>query len=135
MKYIISVLRRERGSAESFWQDFEYEAAPADTAAAALTAINERPELKDASGQSARPIEWECSCLQKKCGACAMVIDGRPGLACDARLSEHGERIRLEPLRKFPVVCRDICPRKIDTEKLLVNANALAIWKRKGKKK
>ena len=72
---------------------------PAETVANALTRINERLE---AAGE--RPIRWEHSCLQKKCGACAMVINGRPGLACDARLSEYGETIRLEPLRKFPRV-------------------------------
>ena len=29
------------------------------------------------------------------------------------------------------LACRDVCPKHIDTENLLVNANALAIWKRK----
>jgi len=29
------------------------------------------------------------------------------------------------------LACKDVCPRHIDTENLLVNANALAIWKRK----
>ena len=33
-----------------------------------------------------------------------MVINGRPGLACAARLAELGERIELQPLRKFPCV-------------------------------
>ena len=33
------------------------------------------------------------------------------------------------------LACRDICPRGIDTEELLVNANAMAVWKRKRKKK
>ena len=32
------------------------------------------------------------------------------------------------------LACKDICPKGIDTEKLLVNANAMAAWKRrKGK--
>ncbi|MBO6047281.1 MAG: hypothetical protein J6P61_05945 [Erysipelotrichaceae bacterium] len=31
--------------------------------------------------------------------------------------------------------CRNVCPRKIDTENLLVNANRLAIWRRRRKRK
>ena len=234
MTYTLSILRHERGREHGFWQDFTYEpASSGDTVATALTAINARSPLLDASGNPARPVTWECSCLQKKCGACAMVIGGRPQLACNARLSgQKGSTIRVEPLRKFPVVedlmvdrtilyenlktiglwlredadlvdrdralayeasgciqcgcclevcpnfyaggsfygmaavpvttrlltemdrkachdmicqyakhfyagcgkslaCRDVCPRGIDTEKMLVNANALAIWKKK----
>lgn len=237
MKYTIKILRHDRGSTKSYWQCFEYEAlSENDTVASALNELNSRSELLDMDGQSARCIEWECSCLQKKCGACAMVIRGRPCLACDALLSAgKADVITVEPLRKFPVICdlvvdrsilfenlktlktwlaadssiserelelayeasgclqcgcclevcpnfyaggnffgmatvpvttrllsgmtpeeyrdlsrlyakhtfegcgkslscKDICPKKIDTEKLLVNANALAVWKRRKKK-
>lgn len=237
MKYILTVLRRERNAKKSQWQSFEYEAQnESDTIASALTVFNMQEVLYDISGNEARKIEWECSCLQKKCGACAMIIDGKPRLACEAKLSEvKNGKIKIEPLRKFPVICdlivdrsilfenlktlklwlssdasagesnqelayeaseclqcgccleicpnfyaggkffgmstvsvtmrllsemepsdyqkiaklyekhifegcgkslacRDVCPKKIDTEKLLVNANALAVWKR-GKKK
>lgn len=91
----------------------------AETVANALTRINERLE---AAGE--KPVRWEHSCLQKKCGACAMVIDGRPGLACDARLSEYGETIRLEPLKKFPVV-EDLL---VDRGVLFENLRALRVW-------
>lgn len=234
MKYILRILRKERDSESRIWQSFEYDTlSENDTVASALSHLNDCAELYDVDGSRARRIEWECSCLQKKCGACAMVIGGRPCLACDARLSEFQKRVvQIEPLRKFPVICdlivdrsilyenlktlrlwltgqseltdryqdlayesseclqcgccleicpnfyvggnfygmatvpittrlltemppseyreiaklysahtfsgcgkslacRDICPKKIDTEKLLVNANALAIWKRK----
>ena len=235
MNVTLKILRRERDVKESFWQCFRYvPKTDNDTVATALTELNKRENLTDADGNPARSVEWECSCLQKKCGACAMVIDGRPRLACDAPLREFVKagRVRVEPLRKFPVVadlvvdrsvmfenlktlrlwfeaeariseaaeelaydasrclqcgccleicpnfyaggsffgmatvpittrlltemtpkeyrvlaklyaahtfagcgkslaCKDICPKKIDTEKLMVNANALALWKRK----
>lgn len=92
---------------------------PAETVANALARINERLE---AAGE--KPVRWEHSCLQKKCGACAMVIDGRPGLACDARLNEYGETIRLEPLRKFPVVEDLLADRSV----LFENLRALRVW-------
>ena len=92
---------------------------PAETVANALTRINEGLEATKKG-----PIRWECSCLQKKCGACAMVINGRPGLACDARLSEYGETIRLEPLKKFPRVADLIVDRSV----LYENLKALGAW-------
>ena len=254
MTYRITVLRQEMGSEEKYRQSFAYESlTDHDTVATALTALNERTPLTDADGSEARRIEWECSCLQKKCGACAMVINGRPGLACDAVLKDivpggrasrsrktgvqtdgqtGAAEIVLEPLKKFPCVsdltvdrsimranlmtmkawlsadseladkyidlayegseciqcgccleicpnfyaggrfygmavtplttrllmeqdkadykktakeyaahlyegcgkslaCKDICPRHIDTERLMVNSNALAVWHRR----
>lgn len=50
------------------------------------------------------PIEWECSCRQGLCGACAMVINGRPALACISFVRDIGTDIRLEPLSKFPLI-------------------------------
>lgn len=91
----------------------------AETVANALARINERLE---AAGE--KPVRWEHSCLQKKCGACAMVIDGRPGLACDARLGDYGETIRLEPLKKFPVV-EDLLA---DRSALFESLRALRVW-------
>ena len=91
MKKILHIKRQQLNSKESYWQDFEFETD--DTSATVATAL------------MTLPVVWSHSCLQKKCGACAMVINGRPQLACDARLSElRGERVTVEPLKKFPVV-------------------------------
>ena len=235
-RFMIRILRRARGDDRSYWQDFCYDlSSPADTVATALRHINARADLRDAQGNKAEPVLWESSCLQQKCGACAMVICGRPALACSVRLLALKDKvIRLEPLRKFPVIadlmvdrsilyqnlktlklwlgsgvelddkdielafesseciqcgcclevcpnfycggeffgmngvpltvkllteserkdylesakeysrhvfegcgkslaCKDICPRNIDTEKMMVNANAVAVWKRRKK--
>ena len=55
------------------------------------------------------PIEYSCSCLQGLCGACAMVINSQPQLACKTFLSddlmvEKYGVITIEPLSKFPVI-------------------------------
>lgn len=43
-------------------------------------------------------------CMQKMCGACGMVICGKPALACDTFLNEiKGDILVLEPLFKFTV--------------------------------
>ncbi len=105
MRKILRILRRERGGEESYWEDFVFETdQEAATAAAALSALRE----KDRTGTGERPfrpIAWDHSCLQKKCGACAMRIQGKPCLACDTRLSSFREEtIVIEPLKKFPVI-------------------------------
>ncbi len=120
MTYEITVLRRKTPEDLPYEQTFRYEARTgADTVASALININ-RGSLTDVNGNKAEPIAWECSCLQKKCGACAMVINGIPRLACDSVLSAVAadDRIRLEPLRKFPAVRDLICDRSVMRENL-----------------
>lgn len=56
-----------------------------------------------------QPIEYSCSCLQGICGACAMVINSVPKLACKTFLNDEREvvennQITIEPLSKFPLV-------------------------------
>ena len=125
MNYTLKILRRERDGKESFWQCFLYiPKTDNDTVATALTELNKRENLTDADGNPARSVEWECSCLQKKCGACAMVISGRPCLACDAKLTDLKKEITVEPLRKFPVVCDLVVDRSI----LYENLKTLKLW-------
>jgi succinate dehydrogenase / fumarate reductase iron-sulfur subunit len=90
------------------------------TVAAALNKINETADS---------PVKWECSCMQKKCGACAMVINGVPRLACGALLSEFAKKgiikiVKLEPLKKFPVVADLIVDRSI----MMKNLKEMQIW-------
>ena len=106
MRKLLDVARRASADEPEWHQVFAYETDDEGaTVATALRELNQRPELLDAEGRPAAPIRWECSCLQKKCGSCAMVIGGVPQVACDAKLAAFkGETITLEPLRKFPVV-------------------------------
>ncbi|MBQ8975354.1 MAG: succinate dehydrogenase, partial [Oscillospiraceae bacterium] len=78
----------------------------------------------DINGAKAERIRWDCGCLQKRCGACAMVINGRPALACGARLGELKQPIRVEPLRKFPVVA-DLT---VDRSVMLENLKTVKAW-------
>ena len=117
MRITIDILRRSSPDAKPFWQSFYYELSsesePGATVATVLSHLNEREPLVDVEGRETPQVRWECSCLQKKCGACAMVINGRPSLACSVKLSESGSCIRLEPLRKFPVIVDLVVDRSI----------------------
>ena len=122
----LEILRRARGESTSHWQTFSYDLVTGnETVASVLTALNAREPLMDTEGKEARPIVWECSCLQKKCGACAVVVQGKPCLACDAKLALiKGDVVRVEPLRKFPVICDLMVDRSI----LFENLKTLKLW-------
>ena len=121
----IEILRRASAEDEPRWQSFLYEPEDgAETVATLLTRLNGRDPLMDTDGNPAEPIRWDCGCLQKKCGACAMVICGRPRLACDTRLRELKEPVRIEPLRKFPCVADLIVDRSI----LFENLKTVSAW-------
>lgn len=125
MERIFDILRRNGEGGEPYYQSFRYATSDeTETVATALTVLNADPDLRDTSGQPAQPIAWECSCLQKKCGACAMVIDGLPRLACDVKLSDCKDTIQLEPLKKFPVVADLIVDRTVMQD----NLRELRLW-------
>ncbi len=76
------------------WEGFRIEAGPTMTVLDALFQVVER---HDAS------LGFRASCGAGACGSCAMVIDGREGLACRTLLDGLGTTVRLEPLRHLPV--------------------------------
>ena len=110
MKKVLHIRRQKAGSNDAYWEDFIYECKEADTVATALMTL---------------PVVWEHSCLQKRCGACAVVINGIPRLACDTRLSSlKGERVVIEPLRKFPVV-EDLL---VDRSSMMDKLREMELW-------
>lgn len=126
MKLTFEILRRPHGAPEGRFQRIQWEMADESaTVATALSAMNRDPALKDVDGHPVGHIHWECSCLQKKCGACAMRINDMPRLACDTRLAPlSGGVIQLEPLKKFPVVADLIVNRQV----LFDNLKAMKAW-------
>ena len=125
MNYLLDVFRGAPGS-PSARQTFSFETDDATaTVATALTELNLREALFDVDGNAADPIEWECSCLQRRCGACAMLIDGRPALACDTRLQElPSATVKLDPLAKFPLV-RDLA---VDRSAIFAGLERMGAW-------
>lgn len=113
---IVRILRRENPQSASFFQDFEYPCKDRERATVAriLDDLNYNDDLFDVTGAPARRIRWECSCMQKICGGCAMIINGMPGLACGTFIEiRKTELLVLEPLSKFPVVSDLIVDRSI----------------------
>jgi succinate dehydrogenase / fumarate reductase iron-sulfur subunit len=114
---IVRVKRQDNASSESYYQEFEYRGSGRDTVSHILEQINSEEDLRDVTGRTASKIRWECSCMQKMCGACAMVINGKPALACSEFIdADETSVLVLEPLRKFPVVTDLIVDRSCITE-------------------
>lgn len=126
MKKVLKIQRYDKTSRKSWWQSFRYESERQHvTVADALQELNCRNPLIDTDGNIAAEIKWECNCLQKKCGACAMLVNGLPMLACDANLEDDShETIELAPLSKFPVVEDLIVDRKI----MFDNLKKMQVW-------
>lgn len=55
-------------------------------------------------------LSWRHSCRMGVCGSCAMVINGKPGLACNTQVEDVSiSRVRLQPLSNFAVL-KDLVP-------------------------
>jgi fumarate reductase iron-sulfur subunit len=96
-KVRISVLRynpQERGSVPRT-QTYELEEADGMTL---FIALNEIRETQDAS------LQFDFVCRAGICGSCAMVINGRPGLACRTLTQSLGPEITLAPLPVFELI-------------------------------
>lgn len=75
------------------------------------------------------PVEYSCSCLQGICGACAMVINGEPKLACQTflineQIVKEYDVITIEPLSKFPLI-KDL---KVDRSILYDSMKKSNVW-------
>ena len=124
MKITVRIKRQNSFEAEAFYQTILRDCDAETNIATLLREINAE-EVLDIEGIPVGEIAWECSCLQKKCGACAMRINGMPRLACDTKIGDlKSKTVTLEPLKKFPVV-RDLI---VDRSVLRENLIALHNW-------
>ena len=129
--HILVKIKRQDGLDEKpYFQTFVYDGDGKLTVADFLRSLNEKEELTDASGAPARPVAWDCSCLEKKCGACAMLINGSPRLACGVFLKDAAREGRkkgealIEPLSRFPVI-RDL---SVDRSSMFEILNKMKLW-------
>ena len=96
-KLTFSVLRYnpQEPSVAPRMQAYELEEADGMTL---FIALNEIREKQDAS------LQFDFVCRAGICGSCAMVIDGRPTLACRTLTKDLGTEITLAPLPVFELI-------------------------------
>ncbi|HZI84615.1 MAG TPA: fumarate reductase iron-sulfur subunit [Casimicrobiaceae bacterium] len=85
---------RVKGSVPRF-ENYELEEADGMTL---FIALNEIREKHDPS------LQFDFVCRAGVCGSCAMVINGRPGLACRTLTRNVGPEITLAPLPNFELI-------------------------------
>jgi succinate dehydrogenase / fumarate reductase, iron-sulfur subunit len=71
----------------------------------ALMEIQKNPV--NSKGEKTTPVIWESVCLEEVCGACSMVVNGKPSQACSSLIDQFEQPIRIDPLTTFPVI-RDL---------------------------
>lgn len=66
-------------------------------------------------------VAFRANCREFTCGSCAMLINGKPALACDTPLVDN---MRLQPLNRYPVK-KDLV---VDTSAVRQKWRALELW-------
>jgi succinate dehydrogenase / fumarate reductase, iron-sulfur subunit len=103
IKFVVT--RQEGPDAKSYQEEFEIPYRPNMNVISAFMEVQRNPV--NAAGDATAPVCWESNCLEEVCGACSMVINGKPRQACTALVDKLEQPIRIEPMKTFPVV-RDV---------------------------
>lgn len=120
VKFIIT--RQDTPDSKAYTEEFEIPYRPNMNVISALMEIQRNPVKAD--GTKVAPVCWESNCLEEVCGACSMVINGKPRQACSALVDKLEQPIRLEPMRTFPVV-RDLV---INRERMFNALKRVKAW-------
>ncbi len=121
----VFIQRKERGTQDVYWENFVYEKDEHITISILLEEINQCNCKKIGW----RPIEWECSCIEGMCGACAMKINRIPRLACQTfcdEIKSESNSIIIQPLSKFP----NIVDLVVDRTVMHKNLERMQVWKK-----
>lgn len=102
---IFEIERRNAPEGKIYWEKFELPYRLNMNVISALMEIRRNPINME--GEKTTPVAWEMSCLEEVCGACSMVINGYARQSCTALVDQLEQPIRLQPMKKFPVI-RDL---------------------------
>lgn len=91
----VSILRIEKGKEkDAYFQEYEVEEISGMSVLELLGRIRAMNPT----------IYYDAVCRSSVCGSCAIMINGKPMLACKTQTSSLPEKIKLEPLVGFPTV-------------------------------
>jgi succinate dehydrogenase / fumarate reductase iron-sulfur subunit len=116
------VTRQNDVDSDPYQEEFEVPYRPNLNVIAALMEIRRNPVNK--KGEKTTPVIWDMNCLEEVCGACSMVINGRPRQSCSAIVDQLEQPIRLEPMATFPVV-RDL---QVDRSRMFDSLKKVKAW-------
>ncbi|WP_303969879.1 succinate dehydrogenase iron-sulfur subunit [Sporosarcina ureae] len=119
---VFDIQRQDTATSSPYTERFEVPYRPNMNVISALMEIRRNPV--NAKGEKTTPINWDMNCLEEVCGACSMVINGRPRQSCTALVDQLTQPIKLEPMRTFPVV-RDLI---VDREFMFDSLKRIKAW-------
>jgi len=96
---------------KSYWSEYRVPFVKTMTVVEALEYLWDQGEY----------IAFRTNCREFTCGSCAMLINGKAGLACDTLLED---RMHLEPLSRYPVI-KDLV---VDTHSVKEKLKELHYW-------
>lgn len=121
-KVTFIITRQDSPDTEPYEETFVLDYRPNMNVISALMEIQRNPV--NADGKKTTPVAWDSNCLEEVCGACSMVINGKPRQACTALIDQLDQPIRLEPMRTFPVV-RDLI---VDRSRMFDALKRIKAW-------
>jgi len=122
-KTVTLKITRQDGPEETpYVEEFEIPYRPNMNVIGALMEIQRNPKNKQ--GQKVAPVIWESNCLEEVCGACSMVINGKPRQACSALIDKLPQPIELKPMNTFPVT-RDL---SVNRERMFDALKKVKAW-------
>jgi succinate dehydrogenase / fumarate reductase iron-sulfur subunit len=99
VRFIIT--RQDSPEGTPYTEEFEIPYRPNMNVISSLMEIQRNPV--NAKGEKTTPVIWESNCLEEVCGACSMVINGKPRQACAAVIDHLEQPVRIAPMSTFPV--------------------------------
>jgi succinate dehydrogenase / fumarate reductase iron-sulfur subunit len=122
----IAVRRQRDGESPARRETFGYDGPAHVSVLHVLEWINDHPGSRTSTADAPfEAIAYECSCEQGLCGACAMVVNDTPTLACQAFVDEVARDglVEVGPLTKFPLV-RDLVVDRSALEEAMIESHA-----------
>jgi len=116
------VTRQEGPDKPSYQEEFKVPYRSNMNVIGALMEVQKNPV--NTKGEKTTPVVWEMNCLEEVCGACSMVINGKPQQSCSALIDKLEQPIKLEPMRTFPVI-RDLM---IDRSRMFDALKRVKAW-------
>ncbi|MCP8617048.1 succinate dehydrogenase iron-sulfur subunit [Salirhabdus salicampi] len=120
VKFIIT--RQDSPEDQPYQEEFTVPYRKNMNVISALMEIRRNPQ--NTEGKETTPVFWEMGCLEEVCGACSMVINGKPRQACTALIDQLEQPIKLEPMNTFPVV-RDLT---VDRSRMFDSLKKVKAW-------
>ncbi|MCR6111571.1 succinate dehydrogenase iron-sulfur subunit [Bacillus sp. A301a_S52] len=117
------VIKRQKDQNSDVYEEkFKIPYRPNMNVISALMEIRRNPV--NASGEETTAVAWDASCLEEVCGACSMIINGKPRQSCTALIDQLEQPIKLEPMHTFPVL-RDLT---VDRSRMFDSLKRVKAW-------